>query len=201
MSDGEKRPYHSPLRERQTRNTRSSILEAAAELIVDEGLESFSMRSVADRASVSERTVYHHFPNRQALLDGFTEWVDQRLRERQLQIDPRDIEDLPGRIAAIFRAFDDIGAPARAMARLSAADGMRSAEHRGRTEAFRERLGELLDPMPDEEAERSFALIRHLVSSTTWLTLRDEFRLSPDDTSRVMAWGLETLLEDLRQRR
>lgn len=198
MSDGEKRAYHSPLRERQARNTRDSILGAAAELIVDEGLESFSMRAVADRASVSERTVYHHFPNRQALLDGFTDWVDQQLRERQLQIDPRDIEDLPGRIAAIFRAFDDIGAPARAMARLSAADGMRSAEYRERTEAFRERLAELLEPLPDDESERSFALIRHIVSSTTWLTLRDEFHLSPDDAARAIAWGLETLLEDLR---
>lgn len=199
MSDGEKRGYHSPLRERQARDTRDSILGAAADLIVDEGLEGFSMRAVADRASVSERTVYHHFPNRQALLDGFTAWVDEQLRERRLQIDPRDIEDLPGRIAAIFRAFDDIGAPARAMARLSAADGMRSAEYRERTEAFRERLAELLEPLPDEEAERCFALIRHIVSSTTWLTLRDEFGLSPDDTARAIAWALETLLEDLRR--
>lgn len=200
MSDGEKRAYHSPLRELQARNTRDSILEAAAELIVDEGLEGFSMRAVADRASVSERTVYHHFPNRQALLDGFTGWVDQQLRERQLRIDPRDIEDLPARIADIFRAFDDIGAPARAMARLSAADGMRSAEYRQRTEAFRERLAELLEPLPADESERSFALIRHIVSSTTWLTLRDEFQLSPDDAARAMAWGLETLLEDLRRK-
>lgn len=79
MSDGEKRAYHSPLRERQAKNTLASILEAAAELIVDEGLENFSMLAVADRASVSERTVYHHFPNQQALLDGFTNWVDQQL--------------------------------------------------------------------------------------------------------------------------
>lgn len=192
------RSYHSPLRERQAAATRSAILHAAAELILSDGLADFSMREVAAHADVSERTVYYHFPNRQALLDGLAEWVDDQLRERSLQADPRDIEDMPGRIAAIFAAFDDLGAPARAMARLSAARGMRSAAYRERTAAFRDRFADVLDPLPDGQADRRFALIRHIVSSTTWLTLRDEFELDGQETADAIAWALETLLDDLR---
>lgn len=194
------RPYHSPLRERQAADTRRDILRAAAEIIAGDGLTDFSMRSVAARAKVSERTVYHHFPSRQVLLDGLAEWVDDQLRELRLQADPRDIEDMPGRIAALFSAFEDIGAPALAMARLAAVHGIRSAAHEERTAAFRDRFADLLDPLPPDEAERCFAVVRHLVSSTTWLTLRDEFRLGGEDAARAIAWALDALLEELRRR-
>lgn len=194
------RAYHSPLRERQAANTRREILQAAAELIESDGLADFSLREVAARADVSERTLYYHFPNRQAVLDALADWVDEQLRERRLQDDPRNIEDFPARIAAIFAAFDEIGAPARAMARLSAAEGMRSAAYRDRTEAFRERFAEVLDPLPPAEAERCFALLRHVVSATTWMTLREEFGLEAEDAAAAMAWALRALLDDLATR-
>lgn len=195
-----KRAYHSPLRERQAAATRGEILQAAAELILAEGLTDFSLRDVAGRADVSERTVYYHFPNRQAVLDGLNELVDGRLRDLDLQADPRDIEDVPGRIEEIFAAFESIGAPARAMARLAVAQGLRSVEHDERTVAFRERFADVLDPLSPEEAERCFAVLRHVISAATWLTLREEFELSGEDAAKAMAWALQTLLGDLRRR-
>lgn len=205
MADGETdtehtRTYHSPLREQQAESTRRQILHAAAELILSDGLADFSMRDVASRAGVSERTVYYHFPNRQAVLDGLDKWVEQELEERRLRADPRDVDDLPGRIADIFSAFDEIGAPARAMARLAAARGIRSAGHRERTEQLRERWADVLDPLPPEEADRCFAILRLLASSTTWLTIRHEFGLDQADAAEAIGWGLETLIEDLRRR-
>lgn len=198
--DAQTRTYNSPLRERQALATRHAILEAASRLIVRDGLVDFSMRDVAAAAEVSERTVYNHFANRQAVLDGLAEYVDDRLRELELQADPRDIDDFRGRIVAICRAFDDIGAPARAMARLTTAQGTRSAAARERTRQFRERFADVLDPLPDREADRSFAVLRHVVSSTTWLALREQFDLGPDDAAEAIGWALETLLEDLRTR-
>lgn len=199
-ADGTSRTYNSPLRERQADNTRRAILEAASELIVEDGLASFSMRDVAEEAGVSERTVYNHFATRQAVLDGLTDYVAERLDELGLQDDPRDIEDLTGRMVAINRAFDTIGAPARAMARLTAAQGRPSAAAVERTEHFRERFADVLDPLPPDEAERCFAMIRTVVSSTTWLRLREEFALGSDDTAKAIAWALKTLLDDLRGR-
>lgn len=193
------RTYHSPLRERQARGTRAAILEAASELIVRDGLADFSLRDVAAQAEVSERTVYNHFANRQAVLDGLADYVDDRLRELELQEDPRQIDDFTDRIIAIFRAFDEIGTPARAMARLAAAQGAPSAAARERTEQFRERFADVLDPLPEDVATRSFAVIRTIVSATTWLALREQFELDPDEGAQAIGWALETLLDDLRR--
>lgn len=194
------RAYHSPLRQQQAARTRHAILEAASRLIVRAGLADFVMRDVATEAGVSERTVYNHFPSRQAVLDGLADHVDDRLRDLDLQEDPRTVEHFTDRIVAIVRAFDEIGDPARAMARLAAAQGTRSAAARERTQHFRERFAHVLDPLPPAEANRCFAILRHIVSSTTWLALREQFELSPDDTARAMGWALDTLLADLHDR-
>lgn len=199
-SDTATRPYHSPLRERQAAGTRQQILEAAAELILSDGLADFSMREVASEAGVSERTLYYHYPNRQALLDGLNGWVREQLEEKRLQADPREVEDLPDRIEAIFTAFEEIGTPARAMARLSAVMGMRSDGYRERTGAFRDRFSGVLEALDPDEAERAFAVLRHLASSTTWLNLRDQLGLSGDDAAKAVGWALRTLIRDLEER-
>lgn len=201
MTDGSRvRSYHSPLRAQQASDTRKRILQAAAELIADDGPADFAMREVAARAGVSERTVYYHFPNRQALLDGLTAWVTEQLHERRLASDPREIDDMPGRSRELFAAFEEIGAPARAMARLSSAQGLRSREHEQRTAQFRERFADLLEPLPPAEADRCFAVLRYLLSASTWAGLRDEFDLSGQDAAEAIAWALQTLLDDLGRR-
>lgn len=196
--DSDPRPYHSPLRERQAAGTREDILQAAAELILEDGLADFAMRDVASRAGVAERTVYYHFPSREAVLDGLAEWVDDQLRDLKLQADPRDLEDVPRRAGELFAAFERIGAPAMAMARLSTARGIRSAAWHERTRAFRERFADLLDPLPDDEAAQRYAILRHLLSATTWWILRQDFDLDGDDSAAAVAWAVESLLETMR---
>lgn len=199
-STDETRAYNSPLRERQGRRTRRVILEAASEVIVRNGVADFSLRDVAAQAEVSERTVYNYFANRQAVLDGLADHVDDRLWELGVQEDPRDVEDFTEFMVGIFRALDEIGTPARAMARLAAAQGTPSAAARERTELFRERFADALDSLPDDVADRRFAMLRTIVSATTWLTLRDQFELDPGEGAETIGWALETLLDDLRRR-
>src|SRR6188474_1654380 len=70
------------LRERQMAETRRAILEAVAQEIAESGLTGFSIQGVADRAGVTHRTVYNHFPTRDALNDAFAEYVEQALYGR-----------------------------------------------------------------------------------------------------------------------
>lgn len=62
-----KRNYRSPSREAQATATRSAIRRAATELFVSGGYSGTSMREVAKRAGVAERTLYTVFPNKPAL--------------------------------------------------------------------------------------------------------------------------------------
>jgi AcrR family transcriptional regulator len=46
-----------------------AIIEAARDLIAEGGIEALSMRGVADRVGISATAIYHHFANKQALVD------------------------------------------------------------------------------------------------------------------------------------
>src|SRR3954466_10218240 len=75
------RSYSSPLRERHTAATRSVILEALGAELAAGSVEDFSVARLAPRAGVSERAVYRPFATREALLDGLSEWYNERVAD------------------------------------------------------------------------------------------------------------------------
>jgi AcrR family transcriptional regulator len=70
MTDGHvKRPYSSPARTEQARQTRARIRAAGEALFVRLGYAATSMKAVAREAGVAERTVYLNFPTKALLLN------------------------------------------------------------------------------------------------------------------------------------
>ncbi len=55
-------------REREREEIRTRILDAARELFVSEGVESVTMRRIADRIEYSPTAIYFHFKDKDALL-------------------------------------------------------------------------------------------------------------------------------------
>jgi AcrR family transcriptional regulator len=53
--------------------SRERILQAAVEMMTNEGLAALSMREVASRAGVSHQAPYHYFENREAILAAIAE--------------------------------------------------------------------------------------------------------------------------------
>lgn len=194
------RPYQSLLRERQAAETRDLVLEALAELVTERGTTEFSVQEVADRAEVSLRTVYRYFPNRQALLDGLTELVDQRMEDLRQDADigwtdivGRGVEGLAASIPPVFQRFDELEPLSSAMAML-AGGGTRSAGHDERTDEFREAVATELAALPADQQEATFALVRHLVSSQTWFALRTEFELDGRTAGEAVARAVLAIL-------
>lgn len=60
--------------------TRDDIVEAALELVRTEGIESVTMRRLADRIGVTPMALYHHIPNKAMLLDLVVERVGADIR-------------------------------------------------------------------------------------------------------------------------
>lgn len=66
------RPYDSPVRREQVAQTRRRIVEAGCELLRESSIRDWralTIRAVAQRAGVNERTVYRHFDNERCLRD------------------------------------------------------------------------------------------------------------------------------------
>jgi AcrR family transcriptional regulator len=66
--DVKKRRYRSPLREQQALKTKAAILDAAQVLFVEDGYGATSIRAIADKAGVSEATVYAAFGQKASIL-------------------------------------------------------------------------------------------------------------------------------------
>ncbi|MHB1135583.1 MAG: TetR/AcrR family transcriptional regulator [Coriobacteriia bacterium] len=65
---------------RETALTREEILGAALALIDAKGADALSMRKLAGTLGVEAMTLYHHFPNKDAILDGVVTRVFGEMR-------------------------------------------------------------------------------------------------------------------------
>ena len=93
--DVKPRPYRSQRRLEQAEQTRQRVLDAAAVLFEQRGFDGASIAAIAERAGVSEETVYARFRNKRTLLG---ELVRRAVRGD----DPRPVpeQDAPRALAA-----------------------------------------------------------------------------------------------------
>jgi AcrR family transcriptional regulator len=84
----EKREYRSEVRDDQARRTRRRVVEAAAQLFVERGYAGTTIDAIAERASVSRRTVFTSVGSKVELLKTAWDWaitgddLPIRMRER-----------------------------------------------------------------------------------------------------------------------
>src|ERR1700755_1093959 len=69
---------HPNARDRQREETREQILRAVARQLEAGEMEDLSFAEVAKEAGVGERTVYRHFPTKEALLGAFWTWMQSQ---------------------------------------------------------------------------------------------------------------------------
>ena len=66
---------------RDPESTHREILQAALEVLAQDGPESLSVTEVARRAGINRGTAYQHFPTREDLAHATANWVSERMVE------------------------------------------------------------------------------------------------------------------------
>ncbi|TPW10995.1 MAG: transcriptional regulator [Acidimicrobiaceae bacterium] len=143
MSESPKRstskPYTSTLRDRQVAQTRDFILDALTTLLGDRRADEVTTRDIAAAAAVSERTVYRHFPDRDALLEG--------LSQRLLHLDGvkssfgvGGLDDIAPTCRRLMEVLDENYVTARAEAVFNADPRRFAADTQANTRDMRELL-------------------------------------------------------------
>ena len=59
-------PQNNGRKKRDTSKKRLAILDGAIRVFIENGYETSSMDRIAEAAGVSKRTVYNHFPSKEA---------------------------------------------------------------------------------------------------------------------------------------
>ena len=109
---------------------------------------------VARRARVSLRTVYRHFPTREALFDAWAEWVDESL-QIHLHSYPEQADRLPEFALELYRSYDESEPLVKAMLNSKAARAVRERTRRRRQRAFERAMSELTDGLEPKERLRA----------------------------------------------
>lgn len=182
-----------------TLDTRIRILEALADVILTDGVAAFSVQAVADRAGVAHRTVYRHFPSREALLEGLTEHLDEWMRAEGVPGIPTSFEQLLESVPVVYDFFEEHAPMIEAMVVVSLALGVEPGRRRQRTDGFVELIRRHAPNLDPSETRRWAIAVRSLASSQQWYTLRRRYQMDGSDAIAVTERLLRALIADIRR--
>lgn len=197
MSTG--RSYQSDLRARGKEDTRARIVDAMVRVIVEEGVHAFTVQNVAERAGVSHRTVYRHYPSRERLLEGLSESLSRRLADAGLA-PPQEITGWTSYVAPLFEEFSSLGPALRASVIAAVALGAQTESEGELASAIFDSLVIRFSYLSEEQLHEAAGVFRALVSRFTWYVLSVELRFETAEASRGVAWAIGALLDDLERR-
>jgi len=188
--------YNSPLRAEQKERTHERILEAAAEQLLQEGLEELSLPRAAKRARVSVPTVYRHFPTQEALMRELTEWADRRLKLSEV---PENIDEFVELVPRLFARWDENEALIRARLLSRVHRQVHRDIGHSRDEAIEKAMEGVTARLDPLDARRACAVVRLLVSGAAWEMMRDGWDLTGEQAGEALAWAIRVLVAELRR--
>lgn len=198
MTEEPTRPYHSPLRQEQARKTRDLILDALIELLADRRADEVTTREIAERAGVSQPTVYRHFPDRTALLEGITARGGELVSESEGGYAVETIDEIGPRIEWLFAVSDRFAVEMRAEALLNADPRRFTAETRRHSEELLDVVTATFPTLDERRCVQFTAILRCLGSSQSWLRMREEFGVPGVEAGPLMHWAVDTLIQAVR---
>jgi AcrR family transcriptional regulator len=178
--------------------TRLRILQALTDLLADPTIDEVAIPLVARRARISLRTVYRHFPMREALFDAWAEWVDERLR-LHLHSYPERADGLADFALELYRSYDESERLVLAMVNSKAARGVRVRTRRRRQRAFQRAMSEPTHDLQPKERLRVLAVVYLLVSAPAWQAMREQWGLDGNEAGKAAAWAVRVLMDELRR--
>ena len=174
---------------------RVAVLDAVVAQLEERSVDDIAMADVAAEAGISLRTLYRYFPDRAALLHAAGEYLYADLGIGYEIAGPEDISASFRDAAAKLSARPAL---TRALVQTSAGRAARSAARVQRVEAIRTALAPLTARLDPDLARRATAVIAHLCSAASWVTVSDDSGLDDDDAQQAVAWAIDALIQVLQ---
>jgi AcrR family transcriptional regulator len=176
---------------------RDRVMEGVARLLA--AGDDLTFAKVAAEAAVPERTVYRHFPTREALLAGVYAWANQRIGfDGQV---PTSSVEATALVRRVFPGFDEIAPVIR---ELLIAPEARPARLSSAAERRRVALAMVDNEVPDLDQatrRRLAAALQLMTTAGTWQTLRDYWGMDGDEAAETAALAIDLLVRGARARR
>lgn len=188
--------YESPLRTEQAQATRERILAGVRTMFEQDPDNALGFDELAIVSGVNRRTIFRHFPTKEALLEAFWNDANASLGVRFWPESEKDLTALP---PALFASLDGIDGIVRASHASGAGRQMRLQANEERQAAFRKSLAEISKGLAPERSKQLEATVQLLFSATAWQTMKDYWSLSGEEAGKAAAWAIEALLNAARR--
>ena len=203
--DSGKRPYRSEARAKAADRTRSSVLEAGKFLFSRKGIDATTMAQIAERAGVSEATVYATVKSKSGLLQALMRDAMFGPRFQQAQERLAGVADPVRRIALtaqVARAIYEAESAELSLLMKAAAFSPELRKSQQAFEALRRKMQqERIDALFDARRARK-GLTREAAATVLWMfTSRELYHKLVHEagwtTDAYQAWLETTLVEAL----
>lgn len=178
---------------RQKHATQEAILDAVERRLERGSLDDLTFLDVAQEAGVSDRTVYRHFPTKEALLEAFWLRVQKTLG---LEESVRSFADYLATRPATFARMDAREPMMRAVMSSSQARAARARSIRPERQAgIRRVVADAVGDLPEPAFTELCALVHLLGSAPAWATLKDSWGIEGAEAGRLVARAIQTLIQ------
>jgi AcrR family transcriptional regulator len=188
------RQYDSPLRRAQAASTRDRIIDAACALLRDSSVRnwrSLTIRAVAEKAGVNERTVYRNFSNERGLRDAVMGHMEEEAGIELSDLRLEEIAEVARRIFTQVSSFHFEPKPPLEPTLTEASLRQREALH--------DALAPWTAGWPPEDAAAVAGLFDVLWSVGAYERLVADWQLDPDRAAEVLAWAIALVAGAVRR--
>jgi AcrR family transcriptional regulator len=191
-----RRRYSSALRESQAEITERRIMEAMAAIVAESGAESVTQASVAKRAKVAERTLYRHYPTKDALWEAFLQWVSEQVG---LGVFPQDEQDLLSTVPEMFARFDEHEQLMRNCLSSRAWSEIWIRDRQGLRRSVEEAIARCTEGADPAKVNLLGAVMQLLFSGLAWKSLKEHWGLTGPEAAEAVTMTIRLLFAELRR--
>ncbi len=192
----QRRRYNSPLRRRQTAETRQRIISAGADLIHEIPYwdwRNLTFKAVGERAGVSERTVYRHFSTERKLKDAV---MQQLVNDSGIALDELEVKDFATAAAVVFRFFASMAASTP-----EETDPTFASIDQHRRQALLNAVARVAPEWSERQRENVAAMLDMLWNLPPYERLRRDWQFDTERAIEAVSWVIELIQEAISQDR
>lgn len=187
-----KRGYNNAGREAKQREVRERLIQHMVTMLAAGG-EDISVRQLAQETGVSVRSIYDHFPDKEARIQAISQWIDANVQTAVYL--PQQFDDIPRYIESSVDYILDNETVIRAQLAQGVSKELRSYRKLAHARQLHSALAGQIQVKQD--AADLVAMIISLVRAEAVLDLRDIYKLPRKRIKQRLCWLFGLALRDL----
>jgi AcrR family transcriptional regulator len=190
-----RRGYDNRVRQQKAAETRERMITAGTELV--HGFETWdwrdlTFRAVAERAGVSERTVYRHFPTERHLHAAVMQRLESEAGIRYEDVNLTNLAEVTGRVFASLQRFS-----VRESVQTPTDPAFVTVDHR-RREALLRAVAATAPHWSDTDRRLAAGLLDVLWNLPSYERLVGVWGVDGDDATRAIGWLMNKVAESIQ---